>query len=108
MHRRQRPEPGISRPATAVREHLARQSDHEFGERIDLAIDSDRSAVLLRDDVVWDRPAEAGALAGRFGGEERLEQLVSDLCRYAGAVVPHADFDLIAGIARGDLQRRHE
>ena len=30
--RRQRTLPGLSRPATTVREHLARQGDNEFGE----------------------------------------------------------------------------
>ena len=54
------------------------------------------AAVLLRDDVVADRQAEAGALAGRLGGEERLEQLVPDLGRNADAVVAHADLDRVA------------
>jgi len=35
--------------------------------------------MLLRDDVVGDRQAEAGALAGWLGGEERLEQFVLDV-----------------------------
>ena len=91
-----------------VREHLARQGDDEFGERIDLAIDGDRAAMLLRDDVVGDRQAKPGALAGWLGGEERLEQFIPDLGRNTGAVVPHADFHHLAGIAGGDLQRRHE
>jgi hypothetical protein len=43
--------------------------------------------MLLRDDVVGDRQAEAGAFAGRLGGEERLEQLVPDVVGNAGAVV---------------------
>jgi hypothetical protein len=34
---------------------------------------------LLRDDVVGDRQAEVGALAGWLGGEERLEQFVPDV-----------------------------
>jgi hypothetical protein len=63
----------LSRPAVTVREHLARQGDKKFGKFIHLAIDSDRSAMLLRDDVVGDRQAESGALAGWFGREERLE-----------------------------------
>jgi hypothetical protein len=64
--------------------------------------------VLLCDDVVADRQAEAGALAGWLGGEERLEKFVPDVCRDTGAVVPDADFDRIAGIAGSDLQRREE
>ena len=39
----------------------------------DLAVHSDAAVMLLRDDVVGDRQAEAGALAGRLGGEERPE-----------------------------------
>jgi hypothetical protein len=35
------------------------------------------------------REAKPSALAGGLGGEERLEQLVLDLGRYAGAVVAH-------------------
>ena len=38
------------------------------------AVDLDRAAMLLGDDVVADREAEAGAFAGRLGREERLEQ----------------------------------
>ena len=63
---------------------------------IDLAVDRDRAAVLLGDDVVGDRQAEAGAFAGRLGGEERLEQLVADVLGDAGAVVAHADFHRVA------------
>ena len=48
------PEPYLSCPTSTVREHLARQGDNEFGERIDLAIHRDRSAMLLRDDIVGD------------------------------------------------------
>src|SRR5580704_3224615 len=65
-------------PVSLGREHPARQGNNKFGEFIDLAIDSDRSPMLLRNDVVGDRQAEAGALAGWLGGEEWLEQLVPD------------------------------
>jgi hypothetical protein len=46
-----------------------------------LAIDFNRAAVLLGDNVVADRQAETGALAlaGRFCREERLEQLFAML-----------------------------
>jgi hypothetical protein len=59
--RSQRPKPYLSRPATTVREHLARQGDNELGKFIHLAFHRDRAAMLLRDDVVGDREAEAGA-----------------------------------------------
>jgi hypothetical protein len=55
--------------------------------------------MLLRNDVVADREAKAGALAGRLGGEERLEQLVSDLRGDAGAIVANPDLDGIFGLA---------
>src|ERR1700730_16541025 len=89
--RRQRPEPYLSRPTTILRKHPARQDDDELSERIDLAIDCDRSAMLLRDDVVGDGQPKPGALACWLGGEERLEQFVPDLGRNAGTVVPYAD-----------------
>ena len=73
-----------------------------------LAVDLDRAAMLLGDDVVADREAEPGALAGRLGREERLEQLVPDLGRDAGAVVAHPDLDRLAEIARRHLERRPE
>ena len=81
----------------------ARQADGEFGELADFAVDRDRAAMLLRDDVVADRQAEPGALAGRLGREERLEQLVADLRRDADAVVAHPDLDRVADVARRHL-----
>jgi hypothetical protein len=62
-----------------IREHLARKSDNEFGKIIHLTVHRDRAAMLLRDDVIGDRQPKPRAFAGRFRGEERLEQLVSDL-----------------------------
>ena len=38
-------------------------------------------------DIVADREAEAGALAGRLRREERLEQFVFDLGRNADAII---------------------
>ena len=55
---------------------VAGQADRELGEFADLAVDLDRAAMLLGDDVIADREAEPGAFAGRLGREERLEQLV--------------------------------
>jgi hypothetical protein len=71
--RSQRPEPYLLCPVSLGRKHLARQGNKKFGKFIHLAINSDRSAMLLRDDVVGDRQAKSGALAGWFGREERLE-----------------------------------
>ena len=86
----------------------AGQSNSEFGELADPAVDLDRAAMLLGHDVIADREAKAGALAGRLGREERLEQLVLDLGWNAGAVVANADFHRIAEIARRHFQGRLE
>ena len=59
--------------------------------------------MLLGDNVVADRQAQPGSLAGRLGREERLEQLVAKLRRDAGAVVAYRDLDRIAQIAGRDL-----
>jgi hypothetical protein len=56
-----------------------RQTYRELAVFANLAVHSDGAAMLLRHDVVGDRQAEAGAFAGRFGGEERLEQFVLDV-----------------------------
>jgi hypothetical protein len=55
---------------------------------MDLAIDRDHAAMLLRDDVVGDRQTEASAFASWLGGEERLEQLVPEVGGNADAIVP--------------------
>src|SRR5581483_3215116 len=85
---------------------VAGQADRELGERPFLAVDRDRAAMLLRDDVVADREAEPGAFAGRLGREEGLEQLVADLSRDAGAVVAHLDLDRGAVVMRRDAEDR--
>ena len=53
----------------------ARQPNGEFGELSDPTIDLDRTAMLLGHNVVADRQAETGSLAGRLRGEERLNSL---------------------------------
>src|SRR6516162_4519285 len=98
----------LPRKRGRVRVEAPRQPDREFGEFTDPAVDDDRSAMLLGDDVPADRQAEPGALAGRLGREEWLEQLFPELGRDAGAVVAHTDFDLIAEIPGRDLQHRPE
>src|SRR5204862_3030289 len=84
----------------------ARQDDGEFGELAGLGYDVDLSAMLLDDDVVGHRQPKPRALAGRLGGEERVEHLFLHLGRDAGAVVADADFYRVAEIFRRGLQRR--
>src|SRR5438094_9615499 len=84
------------------------QADRELGELAERAVDLDRSAMLLGDDVIADRQAEAGAFAGRLGREEGLEQSLAELGGNAGAVVAHPDLDLVAELPRRDLERRAE
>src|SRR6516162_10845072 len=78
---------------------LAGQADDEFSELALTAVDLDRAAMLLRDDVPADREPETRPFAGRFGREERLKQLVPDFGRDAGAVVAHPDLDRFSQIA---------
>src|SRR6516164_1866773 len=85
---------------------VARQAYRELGEFAGFAVDLDRAAVLLRDDVVADREAQSGALAGRLGREKRLKQLVPDFGRDTGAVVAHPDFDRLVQIAGRHLEGR--
>ena len=87
---------------------LARQPNRELGENALFAVDRDRAAVLLRHDIIADRETEAGPLARRLGGEERLEQFVPDFRGNADAVVPHPDLDRIAGVVRRHAQHRAE
>jgi len=47
------------RPLTRLR-----QADRKFGEFAEPAVDLDRLAVLLHDDLIGDRQAEPGAFAG--------------------------------------------
>src|SRR5215471_2415744 len=96
------------RPKAVVKSGVAPQPYRELAVFADLAVHGDAAAMLLRDDVVGDRQAEAGALAGRLGSEERLEQLVPNVGWYAGAIVSHTDLHRLPGVACGDLQRRHD
>ena len=64
--------------------------------------------MLLGHDVLADREAKPGPLAGRLGREERLEQFVFDLGKDTDAIVADADLHCLAEIARGHLQRRLE
>src|SRR6266404_5499098 len=84
-----------------------RQADREFGEFALPAVDGNRPAMLLDDDVIADRETQPGAFAG-FGGEKRLEQLLFDLGRDAGAVVADTDLDIGPEVARRHLEGRPE
>ena len=59
--------------------------------------------MLLGDDVVTDRQTQAGALSGRFGREERLEQFLAVLRQNANTVVTHPDLDAFVTLAGRDL-----
>src|SRR5690242_8225563 len=86
----------------------AGQADRELSEFAQGTVDLDRAAMLLRDDVIADRETETGALAGRLGGEERLEQFVPNLGSDTGAVVPHPDLDHLAEITCAHREHRAE
>src|SRR6516164_8981480 len=79
------------------------QPHRKLGEVADFAVDRDGAAVLLRYDLVADRQPKPGALAGRFGREERLEQLVPVFRRNTDAIVAHPDLDVLAELAGRDL-----
>jgi hypothetical protein len=74
------------RPATVRLQLVERQADAEAGVA-GLGADAEVAAVLA-DDAHGVVEAEAEALAGRLGGEERLEDAVLQLGRNAGAGVP--------------------
>src|SRR6516165_3365132 len=86
----------------------SRQPHGELGELADFALDRDRAAVLQGHDLVADRQAKPGALAGRLGGEERLEQFLPVFRSDADSVVPHANLDGITDLASRDFQDRAE
>src|SRR6185369_14061097 len=85
---------------------VARQADCELGELALTAVDGNRAAMLLRDDVPADREPETGPFPGWLGCKERLKQLVAEFGRDAGAVVTHPDLDCLAQIAGRDLEGR--
>ena len=93
-------------PRDLGRAPAARQAYGELGEGPRLALDLDRAAMLLGDDVVADRQAEPRPFAGWLGREKGLEQLGADLGLNARPVVAHPDLDRLAEIARRDPERR--
>ena len=54
-------------------------------------------AARLLDEAVDHAQPEAGALAGRLGGEERLERALDHLRAHAGAGVADRDHDVLPG-----------
>ena len=86
----------------------AGQSNGEFSELAEATIYLDVATMLLSHDVVADREAKTGSLAGRLRREERLEKFIFDLGRDAAAVVTDADLDCIVEISRRHLQSRLE
>src|SRR6516225_10239659 len=82
----------------------SRQPHRELGEVADFAVNRDGAAVLLGYDLVADRQPKPGALAGRFGREEWLEQFLLVFRRNPGAIVTNSDLDSVAKVAGRDLQ----
>src|SRR5215472_15021548 len=82
------------------------QPHGELGELADFAVNGDRAAMLQGYDLIADRQAKPGALAGRLGGKERLEQLLPMFPGNADAVVAHPDLDGITHFTSRDLQDR--
>ena len=80
----------------------ARQIDRNGGPASDLALDADLAARLVGEAENL-AEAEAGALAHRLGGEERLERAVEHFGRHPAAGVGDADPDIVAGADVADL-----
>src|SRR5262245_50073646 len=62
--------------------------------------------MLFYDDVITERQAKAGALAGWFAGEERIEHLLHHLRRDTGAVVANPNLHFVAEIPGGGKKHR--
>src|SRR5262249_46335082 len=62
--------------------------------------------MLLDDDVMTERKAEPGPFSCRFGREEGVEYLLSDLRWNPGTVIADCDFDLFADVFRCCRKRR--
>src|SRR6516162_6550457 len=72
---------------------VSRQPHRELGEVTDFAIDRDGATVLQRYDLIAYRQPKPGALAGRLGRKERLEQFFPVFRRNPDAIVAHPDLD---------------
>src|SRR5262245_14982513 len=82
------------------------QNNPDFSELAQLRIDFDGAGMLLDDDVMADGEAKAGALSGRFGREERVENLFLHVRRDAGAIIANPDFHTIAKVFGGGSEGR--
>src|SRR5436190_10776434 len=76
----------------------AGQNDPKFRELVWLRLDLDRPAMLFNDDIVAQREAKAGSLAGGFCRKERIEHLFLYFGRNAGAVVADSNFDAVTEV----------
>src|SRR6185312_1380072 len=97
-----------SRPLAGLMKGIdrARQGDADFRELAGPRLYLDRSAMLLDDNVVANGEPQAGPLARRFRREERVEYLLLQIGRNAGAVVPDPDFHTVAeALCRNDKDR---
>ena len=80
---------------------MLRQYDDEGSPFALEALHAERAAVALRDDVVGERqPQSCVALARRLRREKRLEDLASNFCWDAGAVVRYTDLDVSVYLLR--------
>src|SRR5829696_609437 len=73
-----------------------RENDSEFREHPGFRINFDCAGMLLDDDIMAEREPETGSFSRRLCGEERIEHLVLNLGRNAGAVVANPDLDFVA------------
>src|SRR5436190_16912106 len=60
-------------------------------------------AAVLAHQALGDVESQPGALALRLGGEERIEDLLPDRLRHAGAIVHHPHHDLVVARLGGHL-----
>ena len=82
----------------------ARQIELDRRAETFLAVDLDVAARLL-DEAVHHAQSQPGAFADLLGGEERLEHLVAQRGRNAGAGVADRDHDIGSGLRLGVLLR---
>src|SRR5262249_40000874 len=75
-----------------------RQHDFKFGELTGLRIDVDRPAMLLDDDIVTNRQAQARAFSGWFSREKGIEHLLLYLGRNARSVIANRDLNFVAKV----------
>src|SRR5258708_13279507 len=83
----------------------ARKRNNEFCKYAWLGIDVDLAAMLFHHDVVAHRQAEAGPLAGGFGGEKGVKNLLLYFHRDPGALVPYPDPPPVAQALCGPAHR---